>query len=530
MKVIENNRKSNRSEPASSDVLLLEDDPDYGRRALRHFKSTNVRVDWVRNGNEGLKLLGRKGFALYLVNDFLPDMSVFTFLQEAKQRFTDVPFIVIARTDNEHVANEAFKHGAVDYVVKSTGSIRRLTNTVVARLKEPYRFDFAPHSYLQLVENASDAIYFHDAAGRIVFMNRQAEQLTGYGRDELLNRHIQVILEENGARAIRHQLRAKYPKRWQGKIEARIVTKERKLIPVELSMTPIVRNKRLLGFEGIARDIRDRLKAQALLDSQGSKINELNLEIQKKNMKLEERSRLQAEFVSNISHEFRTPLNGIMGYAELLHDEVYGGLNKSQSDALDSIKACATNLLDMVQHLLDLSKIKANRLILEYEPCAPCDLVLAAGGTVRPIARSKGLDVVLHTDTKLPCINADFRRLYQVFVNLAGNAVKFTSSGQIDVGAVAKENAVKFYVRDTGMGVPPELRDMIFQDFRQGDNSASRLHGGMGLGLGLSKRLVELHGGKIGFRVNEDRGSTFFFTIPFSKDSKDSIGNNHSAG
>ena len=171
----------------------------------------------------------------------------------------------------------------------------------------------------------------------------------------------------------------------------------------------------------------------------------------------------------------------------------------------------------MVQHLLDLSKIKANQLTLEYELCSPLDLLNATAGTIRPIARNKDLDLIIRSKQDLPPMRADFRRLYQVFVNLASNSVKFTSTGHIEIGAVTLKRSVKFYVRDTGMGVAPEIKDLIFQDFRQGDNSANRLHGGMGLGLSLSKRLVELHGGTIGFDPNKASGSTFFFTIPFSK-------------
>ena len=319
------------------DILLVESDLHCGKRTLRDLRDPHVEIEWARNGREGLASLSRKTFSCLLLNEVLPDMSALTFLEQALGRREDIPFIVMTDSGDAQIADEVFRRGAVDYLIKSSSSGEKLKRTLREVMRKYNKFNYAPQSYFELVENASDAIYFHDVAGRLIFLNRQAEELTGYKRHELMNRHIGTILEEDGERLVRNELRKNRTDRWKKKIELTIRAKDGEAIPVELSITPILRDKKLVGFEGIARDIRERIGAQNLLDKQEAKINELNLEIQKTNMKLEESSRIQSEFVSNISHEFRTPLNGVMGYVELLQDEVYGALNKSQIDALDNI-------------------------------------------------------------------------------------------------------------------------------------------------------------------------------------------------
>lgn len=383
-------------------------------------------------------------------------------------------------------------------------------------------FDFPTQSYFELIENASDAIYCHDARGVFFFVNRKAEELTGYSKKELLRRHISVILQENGERLVREELRKHKSLKWNKKFELEIRAKNHALIPVELSMSPIVRQKKLLGFEGIARDIRERKEAQKMLQEREARIQQLNVEIQKKNMRLEEGTRIQTEFVSNVTHEFRTPLNGIIGYTDLLLDESYGGINQEQRSALINIKSGATELLRMVQEILDLSRLKSNQLKLELDYCSPNDLVEATLGTIEPIAKSKGIDLVAKMENRLPLVYVDFSRIYQVFVNLAENSVKFTLKGKIEIGATREEDQVKFYVKDTGIGISTEMKDMIFQEFRQGDGSTTRYFGGIGLGLSLSKRLVELHRGEIGVQSQPEHGSFFYFTIPLRNDQKPS--------
>ncbi len=379
--------------------------------------------------------------------------------------------------------------------------------------------DFGPssQSFFELIEHASDAIYFHDPRGRLVFLNRKAEELTGYERKELADKHIRVILFEAGERLISEKLKAGHTQGWAEKIELDVRSKSGERIPVELSVTAIIRNKKLVGYEGIARDIRERHRTQQIFEERDAQIHQLNVEIQKMNMKLEESAQIQSEFVSRISHEFRTPLNGIIGYAELLEDKVYGELNQNQMSALENINACASDLLKMVQEVLDLSRVKTNQLKLENQPCTPKELVEAAAGTVAPIAAMKKLAFVTSVENDLPEINVDFKRFYQILVNLASNAVKFTETGKVEIGAVRDGDATGFFVSDTGIGISSELQELIFSECKNREGYPSRYYGGLGLSLSLSRRIIEWHGGEFSVESQPRQGTRFYFTIPFQQ-------------
>jgi len=192
-------------------------------------------------------------------------------------------------------------------------------------------------------------------------------------------------------------------------------------------------------------------------------------------------------------------------------------MNPNQLAALENIKACASDLLKMVQEILDLSRQKTNQLRLQFEACAPGDLIEATSGTVAPIAALKGLQFKVSTAENLPLVRADFKRIYQVLVNLAVNAVKFTASGKIEIGASLTDDHVRFHVSDSGIGISEELQALIFRNATDDAGRVNRYRGGLGLGLSLSKRLVEMHGGTMWLRSRTSRGSSFFFTLPLGE-------------
>ncbi|MFQ5706484.1 MAG: ATP-binding protein [bacterium] len=506
-------------------ILMVEDNEDHAELILKSFQSAGNRValEWVQTGQLALERLAQKKYSLLLLDLVLPHMDAFDFLELARENGLSTPFIIVTGAGNEEAAVKAMKCGALDYIVKSTENLEALPQIVQDALLAKNRstlLDAATRRFIEFVENARDAISFHDKNGLFTFVNRKAEELTGYSRGELLHKHISYILPEDGDRIMRSQLRKHKNLRWDKQLELEIKTKGNALIPVELSISPVLKHKKLVGFEVISRDIRERKKAQKILEERDAKIKQLSIEIQAKNMRLEESTRVQTEFVSNISHEFRTPLNGILGYSELLLDSVYGILNERQLSALENIKSCASNLLELVQKILDLSKIKSNQLKLEYEFCSPYDLIDATLGTVAPIAKNNGLALKRHCDKNLPLLYVDFRRIYQVLVILVGNAIKFTHDGSVEVGAERAPSAVKFYVSDTGIGIPVDDQEKIFHEFRQGDSSPTRIYGGVGVGLSLSKKLIELHGGELGVTSRPNEGSKFYFTLPVSPQMK----------
>ena len=374
-------------------------------------------------------------------------------------------------------------------------------------------FEDSKQSFFDLIEKASEAVYFHDIEGTLIFLNSKAEQLTGYSREDLINKNMSAIFDDNALSLISAKLKQE-GKKTDEKLELSLLAKDGKRVPVELSLTPVKGSKKLIGYGVIVRDLSERKHDLEVFEKRDAKIHQIILQIQKKYMKLEESARIQSEFVSKISHEFRTPLNGIVGYAELLEDKVYGNLNSNQLAALENIKSCALDLLKMVQEVLDLSRPKTNQLKLEYDFCTPRELVEAVGDTVGPIAKTKGLKFEVSFAEDLPTIRVDFKRIYQVLVNLVSNSVKFTKEGVVQVGAEWEENAVKFSVKDTGVGISSELKELIFHEFRIENGTMNRFYGGMGLALSLSRRLVELHDGKLWAESRTPQGCSFYFTIP----------------
>lgn len=232
---------------------------------------------------------------------------------------------------------------------------------------------------------------------------------------------------------------------------------------------------------------------------------------------LQQLDQLKDEFLANTSHELRTPLNGIIGLAESLVDGVAGALPSEAVGNLNMIAASGRRLSSLVNDILDFSKLKNNELLLQIRAVdlyAVTDVVLALS---KPLIKDKNIQLYNDTSTGVGLVNADENRLQQILHNLVGNAVKFTEEGVVRVSAEEKDGWLAISVSDTGIGIPKEMQERIFHSFEQVDGSSGREYGGTGLGLTVTKQLVELHGGKISVQSEEGKGSCFTFTLPLSK-------------
>ncbi|MBI2360894.1 MAG: GAF domain-containing protein [Deltaproteobacteria bacterium] len=241
-------------------------------------------------------------------------------------------------------------------------------------------------------------------------------------------------------------------------------------------------------------------------------------EIKDKSRQLEGASRHKSQFLASMSHEFRTPLNAIIGFSEVLLDPSLEVSEEKRSRFLKHILNSGRHLLGLINEILDLSKIEAGRLELEIEPASISDVLETAESTLRPLATKKAINLRVESDGRIPRIPMDAARIRQVVLNLVGNAIKFTpEGGQVWLRADVSDEVVCVEVGDTGPGMPIEDHERIFLEFEQARiGSAGSKPEGTGLGLALAKKLVEMHGGKIWVESEVGKGSRFFFTLPLS--------------
>ena len=256
---------------------------------------------------------------------------------------------------------------------------------------------------------------------------------------------------------------------------------------------------------------RDELGALAV------NVNRMNDELQRLYKEVETASKHKSEFLANMSHELRTPLNAIIGFSQVLREGISGEVNAKQREYLDDILTSANHLLALINDVLDLSKVEAGQVELQVAPFSLQEALERGVSMVREQATQDGVQVELHANNSLDVVMGDERRIRQVIFNLLSNAVKFApAGGQVDVNATRLNGEVTVSVADTGPGIAAEDLDRIFEQFQQTEVGASQPEG-TGLGLALSKRFVEMHGGRLWCESVLGKGSTFVFTLPAGK-------------
>jgi signal transduction histidine kinase len=242
-------------------------------------------------------------------------------------------------------------------------------------------------------------------------------------------------------------------------------------------------------------------------------VNLMSDELQRLYQELENASRHKSDFLARMSHELRTPLNAIIGFSEVLHEQMFGELNERQLAYVDDVLEAGKHLLSLINDVLDLAKIEAGKMELELSEVAIPEVLRSAVSMHSERASRGGVELSLTTEPEEITISADGRRVRQIVFNLVSNAVKFTpSDGRVDVSARADNGRVEVAVADTGPGIAPEELETIFEEFKQA--SDDKRAEGTGLGLPLSRKLVELHGGRLWVESAAGKGSTFRFTLP----------------
>jgi len=308
----------------------------------------------------------------------------------------------------------------------------------------------------------------------------------------------------------------------QGVIDYALLQQEQQLLQIEneqiYRQIGVLKQKHTALIEDNFRQyrlIQDKEKEYAR--TLESEIARQTAELRNTNARLEEASRLQSEFLANMSHELRTPMNAIIGFSDLLLELK---LDKESREYAQTIKNAGMNLLVLINDILDLAKIEAGRIELDNSPFDLRETVDNVANLFRIPAREKKLTFVVEIAPELPALlYGDNNRLRQILINLVGNAMKFTAAGEVAItiglqDLTSERAQVVFTVRDSGIGIPPERQQAIFDKFTQADGSTTRKYGGTGLGLAICHQLVQLMGGSISVKSVEGQGSSFYFTLP----------------
>jgi PAS domain S-box-containing protein len=356
------------------------------------------------------------------------------------------------------------------------------------RLQKSFELD---DSYFRkIVEHAIDAIVIVNHNGNIVFWNQGATHLFGFEAEEVMGKFLSSLIPQQGLVLI------------DNAVEVTAYNKKGETFPVQLSQSKW--EKGGLEFETFI------IRSNATKKGYEKKLLEAMRQARAANYS-------KTVFLSTMSHEFRTPLNIIMGFTACLLEGIDGPITDGQRESLKKVEQASFHLLQLVNDILDLAKIEASKMELMLEPTDLVVLIQSCLEEISALATQKNLEISFFSSFKSFVIYVDPLRLRQVLINLLSNAVKFTEQGKIEVSIEKNNRSIDICVKDTGIGLTVEEQQKLFQPFVQADNSISRKYGGTGLGLTISQKIVQMHGGMITVNSIKGQGSSFIVHLPIEE-------------
>ena len=529
--------------------ILLVDDRAENLLALEAIlEPLGERTVRAHSGDEALKCLLTEDFAVILLDVQMPGLNGFETAEliKSRERTRYIPIIFLtAISKDEAYVFRGYSVGAVDYmskpfqpdVLRSKVAVfvdlyrkqrqlkdqeRLLHEAAVRQIELEHRARFLAQEArtAHIVSTAMDAIVVLDAERRIEVFNAAAERMFGRSATDVIGSHVeQVIADEQLDRAL---TTASENGSDRNKAELHSLTGYRSTgeeFPLEVSVSGLdVAGDQ--SYAIIARDVTDRIRSEEALRTQAdslarnaAELRELNKELQERQEELERAMTARNRFYASMSHELRTPINAIIGYNTLLLDHIYGPLNEKQTHGLQRTHKAANHLLELVNDVLDLSKIEAGKIELTLQPVPFPGTIEDLFVTVRPLADEHATELHLNIDGGAKAIISDPRRVRQILLNLLSNAIKFGRGQPIEVDlSLGAADHIEVAVTDHGEGIEPDDLPRIFDEFVQLSNSQQL--GGTGLGLPISKRLATLLGGELRVTSERGKGSTFLLKLP----------------
>lgn len=402
------------------------------------------------------------------------------------------------------------------------------------RKNAEFKLDESEQKYRELVESANSIILRWNAQGYITFLNLFGQRFFGYTYEEIVGKHVIgtiVPATDSAGRDLNNLMQqiCLDTKVFEQNVNENIRRNGERVWISWTNKVVLDADGQVLEILSIGNDITERLQAEKEIRELNANLEkrvvERTDELQKALVRAEAADKIKSAFLATMSHELRTPLNSIIGFTGIILQGMAGPLNPEQSKQLGMVRGSAKHLLELINDVLDISKIEAGQLEVSVEKFNLVALIDRVVNALRPAIEKKGLQLHASISDDLSEINSDRRRLEQILINLINNAIKFTEQGTVTVKAELLKDFkasfsaspmpfLKLSVADTGIGIKPEDLDLLFQPFRQIDSGLSRTHDGTGLGLAICRRLLELMGGQI-FAVSEwSKGSEFIVLLP----------------
>lgn len=511
---------------ARQKLILIIDDSAEDRLAYQRYLSKDLESSYefveAELGADGLALAQQRLPDCILLDYQLPDTDGLEFVADYKRCLGDShpPVVMLTGQGDESIAVQAIKLGAQDYLVKGKTTAQSLQIVVrnaieKSRLHRQLERSVAQLRLLELaVESTNDTVLITEAepidlpGPRIVYVNDAFTRQTGYHRDEAIGQTPRMLQGPKTDRATLELLKQAL-RNWQSaRVELINYRKDGSEFWVELNIVPMADDRGIFThWVSVQRDITDRVSTQIEREQILERERQFREEAETAN-------RLKDEFLSILSHEIRTPLNSILGWATMLRQRQLDPAITER--ALETIERNARMQAQLIDDLLDVSRIVRGQLQLESQVIPLAAVIRAAMETMQPAAHAKEIELVCQFDCPTERVMGDFNRLQQVFWNLVANAVKFTPrQGRVEIQVQRVGAYVEIRVSDTGIGIAPDFLPYVFDRFRQAQQSAARSFNGLGLGLAIVRHLVELHGGTVcAESPGENQGATFSISLP----------------